>query len=172
MRLFIGIKAGCVEYLAGLQEQLRQAGRGRFTRPENLHITLKFLGEQPPSAVKGICAAIAEASGETLTLEIGGARIMGRSGILSADVLGETDKLTALAGRLEAALERLGVAREARPYRAHITLARDFRPHGDISGMPPGERRFVADEVVLFESRRETGRLVYAPLFSHKLRGR
>jgi 2'-5' RNA ligase len=97
MRLFIGIKIGCSEYLAALTEQLRQAGRGRFTRPENLHITLKFLGEQLPSSVKEICTAISDAGGEPFTLEIGGARIFNRSGILSADVMGETGKLAALA---------------------------------------------------------------------------
>jgi 2'-5' RNA ligase len=75
MRLFIGIRAGCAEYLAALMEQLHQAGRGRFTRPENLHITLKFLGEQSPSVVKKICAAIAEAGGEAFTLEIGRAHL-------------------------------------------------------------------------------------------------
>jgi 2'-5' RNA ligase len=91
---------------------------------------------------------------------------------LSADVLGETDKLAALAERLEAALERWGYARETRPFKAHITLARDFQPRGDIGGLPAGERRFTVDEVILFESRRENGRLVYAPLFAHALAGR
>lgn len=172
MRLFIGIKAGCPHYLAALQEQLKRVGRGRFTRPENLHITLKFLGEQPTSAVAGICEAIVEAGGEPFALEIGGARIFNRSGILSADVLGETDKLGALAQRLETALAERGYPREKRPYRPHITLARQFQPSGDIGGIPPGQRRFAADEVILFESRREDGRLVYAPLFSYRLKGR
>jgi len=172
MRLFIGIKAGCGEYLAALQEQLKRAGRGRFTRPENLHITLKFLGEHPPSAVAEICEAIAEAGGEPFELEIGGARVFNRNGILSADVLGETHKLGALAQRLEAALEKRGYPRETRPYKPHITLARDFRPDGDIGGIPPGQRRFTVDEVILFESRREEGRLVYAPLYSYRLRRR
>jgi hypothetical protein len=38
--------------------------------------------------------------------------------------------------------------------------------------LPAGERRFVVNEVILFESRRESGRLVYVPLFSHKLAAR
>ena len=104
-----------------------------------------------------ICAAIAEAGGEPFELEIGGARMFNRSGILSADVLGETHKLGALAQRLEAALEKRGYPRESRPYKPHITLARDFRPDGDIGGIPPGQRRFTVDEVILFESRREEG---------------
>jgi 2'-5' RNA ligase len=172
MRLFIGIKAGCAEYLAALQEQLKNAGRGRFTRPENLHITLKFLGEQPPSAVAGICEAIAEAGGEPFELEIGGARVFNRSGILSADVLGETEKLTALAQRLETVLAGHGYPRETRAYKPHITLAREFQPCGNIAGTPTGRRHFTVDEVILFESRREEGRLVYAPLYTYRLQER
>jgi 2'-5' RNA ligase len=171
MRLFIGIKTGCGEYLAALQDRMRKAGRGRFTHADNLHITVKFLGELPPSAVKGICEAITEAGGEPFKLEIGGARIFNRSGILSADVLGQTDKLAALNGRLETALEKRGYSREIRPFKAHITLARDFQPHGDLGGIPDGQRGFAVDEVILFESRRENGRLVYVPLFTHRLGG-
>ena len=129
MRLFIGIKTGCGEYLATLQEQLKRAGRGRFTRPENLHITLKFLGEHPPAAVPEICAAIAEAGGEPFELEIGGARMFNRSGILSADVLGRRT-LAALAS----GWRRWRGCTQVTPYK-HIT-PRDFggRRHG---GIPP-----------------------------------
>jgi 2'-5' RNA ligase len=171
MRLFIGIRAGCREYIGALQEQLGHAGRGRFTRTDNLHITLRFLGELPTGAVPGLCAAIAEAGGGALTLEVGGARMMGKNGIAIAEVMGDTDALAALANRLEAALENRGYARETRPFRAHITLVRDYAPRGDIGGIPAGLRRFTADEVVLFESRREQGQLVYAPLFAHRLEG-
>ncbi len=171
MRLFIGIKTGCEDYLTALQDELKTLGRGRFTHPDNLHITLKFLGEQPPNKIQGICEAIAEAGGEPFALEVGGARMFNRSGILAADVLGDTNKLSALAARLDAALERRGYLRESRPFKAHITLARDFVPHGDIGGIPQKRCAFSVDEVVLFESRRENGRLVYVPLFAHRLGG-
>ena len=171
MRLFIGIKTGCEAHISALQDELKKLGRGRFTRSDNLHITLKFLGELPPDRVSGLCEAIAAAGGAPFTLEIGGARMFNRSGILSADVLGETDSLAALAERLEAALEKQGIPRETRPFRAHITLARDYEPHGDLSGVPQRRCSFDVDEVILFESRRENGRLTYAPLYRYRLGG-
>ena len=169
MRLFIGIKTDCEEHLTALQDELKKLGRGRFTHPDNLHITLKFLGELPPGKVPGLCEAIAEADGEPFMLEIGGARMFNRSGILAADVTAGADKLAALAARLETALERRGIPREMRPFKAHITLARDYQPNGDPGGVPQRRCSFGVDEVTLFESRRENGRLVYAPLFAHRL---
>lgn len=169
MRLFIGIKMGCKAYLTALQDRLKTLGRGRFTRPDNLHITLKFLGELPPDKVSGLCKAIAEAGGEKFMLEVGGARMFNRNGILAADVTAGADKLAALAARLETALEKRGIPRETRPFRAHITLARDFQPSGGLSGVPQQRCAFTVDEVILFESRRENGRLVYVPLFAHRL---
>ncbi len=169
MRLFIGIRAGCTDYLTALQDELRRLGRGRFTHADNLHITLRFLGELPPASVSGLCDAITEAGGEAFTLECGAAHMFNKSGIVSARVAGETDKLAALADRTEAVLEKRGYMRETRGFRPHITLARDYQPHGDISRIPEGRHVFTADEVVLFESRRENGRLVYAPLFAHRL---
>ena len=160
MRLFIGIKTGCEDYLASLQGELQKVGRGRFTHGENLHITLKFLGEQPPMKVSTISDAITEAGGGAFSLELGGARMFNRSGILSTDVAGETDKLIALAERLDIALEKRGFARESRPFRAHITLARDYQPFGDVSRVPYERRTFTVDEIILFESRRDGGRLV------------
>ncbi len=170
MRLFIGIKTGCEAHLAALQDALKKLGRGRFTHPDNLHITLKFLGELTPGKVPGLCAAISEAGGEPFVLEIGGAHMFNRSGILAADVSGETEKLAALAARLETALEQRGIQKEMRPFKAHITLARDYQPGGSLRGIPQAGCSFTVDEVVLFESRRENGRLVYMPLFTHKLK--
>ena len=171
MRLFIGIKTNCEAHISALQDELKKLGRGRFTHPDNLHITLKFLGELPPGRVPGLRDAITEAGGEPFELKIGGARMFNRSGILSSDVLGETDKLTALAERLETALEQHGYAREKRPFKAHITLARDYEPHGDLGSVSQRRSSFTVDEVILFESRRENGRLVYVPLFAYRLGG-
>ncbi len=171
MRLFIGIKTGCEAHISALQDELKKLGRGRFTHTGNLHITLKFLGELPPGRVSGLCGAIKEAGGEPFTLEIGGARMFNRSGILSADVTGGADKLAALAERLETALEQRGYPRETRPFRAHITLARDYQPYGDLSCAPQRRCSFTVDEVILFESRRENGRLVYVPMFTYRLGG-
>jgi 2'-5' RNA ligase len=172
MRLFIGIQAGCGKYLGSLQQMLKKAGKGNLTLPENLHLTLRFLGEVSPSRLDDLREAIAEAGGTPFTIECLGMFMMGKGGIVSARVGGEVDALSALVNRLESALEKRGFEREARPFHPHITLARNFHALAgdDVASMTHRGCRFKAAEVILFESRREAGRLVYAPLYRHPLK--
>jgi RNA 2',3'-cyclic 3'-phosphodiesterase len=171
MRLFIGIRAGCEKYLGSLQQMLKKAGNGNFTLSENLHITLKFLGEVSPSRLGDLRSAITEADGSVFTLECQGMAMLGKGGIVTALVGGDLSALSALFSRLEDALEKRGFEREARPFHPHITLVRNFHAleGDDIASMAHKGCRFKAAEVTLFESRREAGRLVYAPLFAHPL---
>lgn len=171
MRLFIGIRAGCGKYLASLQQMLKRAGKGNFTLPENLHLTLRFLGEVSPSRLYDLREAIVQAGGSDFTIECLGMFMLGKGGIVSVRLGGDLEMLSALAGRLEDALERKGFERESRPFHPHITLVRNFHAleGDDVATMAHKGCRFRAAEVILFESRREGGRLVYAPLFSHPL---
>lgn len=171
MRVFIGIKTGCEDYLTSLQNELRKAGKGNFTDVNNLHITLKFIGEVPPSRIKEISEAIFETGGEAFKLECLGIEVFNKSGIVSAKVGGELKKLDAMNSRLENLLEARGFEKEKRAYRPHITLVRKYYPSGgfDIGSIPYRRCAFTVKEIILFESRRENGRLVYAPLFTHKL---
>jgi 2'-5' RNA ligase len=172
MRLFIGIKTGCEDYLKSLQDALKKCGSGNFTHPDNLHLTLRFLGEAPPSRVKDISEAMRSAAGAPFELEIRGAKAFGRNGIVSAEVDGNLAPLSLLVSRLEQSLANAGFAREQRPYRPHITLAREFRatPCRDISAISHGSLRFTANEIILFESTRQAGRLTYVPLYTQKLK--
>jgi len=170
--LFIGIKTGCDDYLISLQNALKKCGSGNFTLADNLHLTLKFLGETPPHRIKDIQEAMKRAAGEPFELELYGVKAFNKSGIVSAEVGGDISALSSLVSRIEDALHILGFAREQRPYRPHITLAREFKaaPGIDISAVPHGERRFTADEFTLFESTRQAGRLTYVPLYTQKLK--
>ncbi len=171
MRLFIGIRAGCIKYLGSLQQMLKKAGNGNFTLAENLHITLKFLGDVPSSRLRDLRAAITETGGSAFSLECQGMHMMGKGGIVSARVGGDLEVLSALVSRLEDALEKRGFEREARPYHPHITLVRNFHAlqGDDVASMAHKGCRFKVQEIILFESRREAGKLVYAPLFAHPL---
>jgi 2'-5' RNA ligase len=171
MRLFIGIKTGCEDYLTALQDELKKCGRGNFTHSVNLHLTLKFLGETPPARVKEISDAMARVKAQPFALELRGVKTFNRNGIVSAEVGGNLGPLSALAERLEDALTAIGFRKEARRFRPHITLAREFRPDPgcDISAIPHGSRRFTVDGMILFESTRIGGKLTYVPLYTKKL---
>lgn len=171
MRLFIGIKTGCENYLAALQEQLLARGHGRLTARDNLHLTLKFLGETPPHKFEEVCGAMAQLRGGPLSLRCLGVHFFSGSGIVYCGVGGDTAALGALASSLETALEKTGFQKENRPFRAHITLARDFRPDpgANIASIPFSGKAFTAEEIILFESARTGGKLIYAPLYKKKL---
>ena len=171
MRLFIGIKTGCDNHLLQHQQELKKHGTGNLTLAGNLHITLKFLGEVPPGQIKNICAAMDETQSPPFGLELKGVMLFNKSGIVAAKVGGDLAALYALYADVETALEKRGFEKEHRRYRPHVTLARKFRPFDgkDLEEMQNGNCGFTVTEMTLFESKRENGKLVYAPLHIKRL---
>jgi 2'-5' RNA ligase len=94
----------------------------------NLHVTLKFLGQIEEARVAPIAEAIGAVATRTTAFELG-VRGLGafptpaRPRIVWIG-LEPAAPLAALAGDLDAALGTLGIARESRPFAAHVTLGR------------------------------------------------
>jgi 2''-5'' RNA ligase len=64
MRVFIAIEfeQPIKDYLNRIQKQIMSYSTdGNFSRPENFHLTLKFIGEVEPSFLGNITAAMAQA---------------------------------------------------------------------------------------------------------------
>lgn len=104
--------------------------------PDNLHVTLKFLGDTSRSRLDAIQQAIAAAviGQSPFTLRVGPLGAFpnaDRPSVVWAG-LADAEPLTALVERLETSLGSLGFSREPRPFQPHLTLAR-------IKGRPPGE---------------------------------
>ncbi len=119
------------EGLAAVQRDLRARGLGylRWTRPEGLHLTIKFLGETPASRVEEIGRALAPAARATppLALRLGRAGTFGdRRGprVLWVSLEGDVERLSLLQRRVDEALATLHFPREPREFAPHITLAR------------------------------------------------
>jgi RNA 2',3'-cyclic 3'-phosphodiesterase len=98
------------------------------TRQENLHVTLKFLGEVAEQQAPKVCDALrrVEPAGE-LGLRTEGLEFFPNRGpihVVAAKVGGDVDRLVDLHSRLEKACSALGFAPERRPYRPHVTLLR------------------------------------------------
>jgi 2'-5' RNA ligase len=112
-----------------------RSGRGaRIVPPENLHVTLAFLGSRPADELSAISGAVAEAAAAIgpVRLRPAGYR-EGRSVgmIVYEDVTGAA---TELADNLRERLERLGAyRREARPWLPHVTVLR----FNDRPGLAP-----------------------------------
>ncbi len=134
MRLFfaVPIPEEIVARVAEAQAELRAAVGDdgvRWTRPEQFHYTLRFLGEQPPPrAAKALQTALtAREKQEPFTVALGGVGAFPndrRPGTLWVGASVGVERLVALASTLDRLLVKEGFARENRPFKAHLTLAR------------------------------------------------
>jgi len=124
--------------LAALIEELRAAdaaaakNKARWVRPENLHVTLKFIGNVDAGKLEAIRAVLGEVrTGGDVELRFRGVGFFPnekRPRVLWAGIAASPN-LAPLAAEIDARLEKLGIARETREYAPHLTLAR-FDPPG------------------------------------------
>ncbi len=130
MRLFIAINLpdAVRRELQGAIGVLQKEGiAAKWVRPDNLHITLKFLGDVDSARVPGMVRILAEAARRMtpFSCQLDGFGIFpprGRSRILYV-ATDQQERLKALADTLEEQLLPCGFCKEGR-FKSHITLAR------------------------------------------------
>ena len=133
MRLFVALEipSAVRESLADLLKTLRAASpQTRWVRPENLHVTLKFIGEVPEIKVGAIRSALASVgSDQPVKLDFRGLGFFPNEKHPRVFWAGieASPNLKILAAEIENAMEKLGIPREQRPFSPHLTLAR-FEP--------------------------------------------
>ena len=101
----------------------------KWVPTDNLHLTLKFLGDVDNVELPKICDTIRRVcrSTEPFTLEFGGTGGFPetqRPRVLYCGIQGETKTLCELVSSLEKQLADLGFKQEPRDYRPHLTLGR------------------------------------------------
>lgn len=113
--------------LTRLLDHLRPAAHLRWSAPYNLHITTKFIGEWPEARLQELAAAL-EPLGRRRAVAISISGIGWIPNPHSPRVLFAGVKagpeLAELARATEEATAALGIERENRPYKPHLTLAR------------------------------------------------
>ena len=132
MRLFIAIELPdeIKQGITRVQEQLKRSGASAgWTRPEGIHLTLKFLGEVPDAKVTEIMQALDGAVRGTgrFQLAVAGAGAFPNAKVprvLWIGVGGNVEQLGTLQSSVENAMTNLGFEREARKFSPHLTLAR------------------------------------------------
>jgi RNA 2',3'-cyclic 3'-phosphodiesterase len=149
---------------------------GRAVAPRNWHLTLRFLGDTDAATRQRLCAALDAAQhGPALPLRFAGLGAFPapqRAAVLWLGVGEGAGALGALAARVAAAAHEAGIAPDAKPFRAHLTLSRlrpprDVRPllaRGAALSLP-----MLADRVVLYRSRLAPAGPSYEPLREWRL---
>ena len=145
MRLFIAIELpdAVREHLTRVQEALKpRLDRVSFTRPANLHVTLKFLGEVEPKRLDPLTESLGKVrAGGPVDLVADHGECFPPRGpvrIVAAGMGGSVDTLRAVHDAIEQRCKFIGFDREGRAYRPHVTLARARLP------LKPSERDVIA----------------------------
>jgi RNA 2',3'-cyclic 3'-phosphodiesterase len=133
VRLFVTLEIPSTvrENLAEFVKQLRALAPGpRWVRPENLHVTLKFIGEVLPEKLGAIRAALAAVcSDQAVTIDFHGVGFFPDEKKPRVFWVGmnTSPNLKALALDIDHAMHKLAIPPERRRYLPHLTVAR-FQP--------------------------------------------
>ena len=123
----------------------------RWLAPENLHVTLCFLGSVDGSRVNAIAERLADIGGARLRITLDGFDVFANAGAVIVRAKRSAPLLT-LAEQVTVAMENCGFPREKRPYQPHVTLARQ-KGRGPLRLSPSGfSQSFSAREFRLYES--------------------
>lgn len=189
MRLFLAIELSepVRQVIAELSKRWRESWNEEFpslgtlgppaswVRSENLHVTLKFLGEVPDAQIPRIYDALKTISPHPIRLRpdrIECLPVRGPVRVIGVGLGGELEKVAQLFQDVERACDGLGFARERRAFRPHITLARlrsFLPPHARRTLMEAGAKHlpgpeFVVNEFVLMQSQLNPKGARYIPL--------
>ena len=169
-RLFVAVEIPCDarRALVDLQRRLGDLNDLMSWEPsEKMHITLQFLGSAStalePMVAERLATAVTDAPRCALRLASPGAfpSVMRPATVWTA-IGGDVQALAELRAAVVAATSSLGFPQEARPFHAHVTIARVRRDTGnagrrqvgralaDVAGPPP--IAFAADRIVLLRS--------------------
>ena len=173
MRLFAGIPVPepALGELKRIMAKLRvQNWPVRWARDEGLHLTLKFFGSVPEEQASEIAEAVNAAARGSGPIALSCVSIghfpPGRKVNIIWMGVDAPGSLELLQDRVERAAESVGFPLEGRPFRPHITVGRVKNggrlPASELERFPPfDEIPFLADRVVLFETRPGAGGSVY-----------
>lgn len=184
LRTFIALPlpASVRDHIRTLQDGLRTKGfRMRWAKPENIHLTLKFLGNVAPGDIDGIAGAMAETVRFTPAIHLGAKGLgvfpgINRPRVLWVGLKGETGSLIEIQKRLDEHLEAVGFPRDTRAFKGHLTIARvkgrlnskalaeAMAAFGEVESAP-----FTAEEMILYRSELKPDGAVYTRIESVSL---
>ena len=178
MRLFIAVNFDdeTKNRLLKVQEQLRSgASGGNFTRSENLHLTLAFLGETPDDKLEILFRIMEEVRASPFDVSFNKTGCFSRSHRKLWWIGMDRNSpglscLEAIHGQLLSLLLDAGFLVDKRPFNAHITLGREvLHTHPVVLDYPAIS--INVDRISLMKSEHHGGVLIYTELYGRRFSG-
>jgi 2'-5' RNA ligase len=171
MRLFISVNFSddVKSHILSIQNMIKEKSlKGNFSRPENLHLTMAFLGETPSKQVPLICSVMEKASAQCSPFSL----YFTRTGFfkhsnkelwwIGSDLKG-SENVFRLRQFLEEGLREAGLYFDERPFNAHITLGREIK-HSLPIETPEVKISVPVDRICLMKSENINGSLLYTEI--------
>lgn len=155
--------------LADVSDRLSSQVDGvRWVRPENLHLTLKFLGNVESDRLAAIGETLGPAA-DTPVLdlslgEVGAFPRADRARVIWVGLEGQTDALRALQAWVGASMAGHGFEPESRAFRPHLTLGRARSGPVALPEVTVPDLAFEASQLMLMQSELRPGGARYTPL--------
>lgn len=132
VRTFIAIEIpdSLSEQIADLQEQLKKHNeRIKWTRPESIHLTLKFLGDVEENRIDDLAQKLQEGASQFQTFKcpiknVGAFPNPRRPRVVWVGMEDTDGTLVRLAQNVDDALNSLGFSKENRKFKPHLTIGR------------------------------------------------
>lgn len=171
----IEIPQSIKDRIGELQNELRKTGGSvSWTRPSNVHLTLKFLGGVPALRIERVSQAVERAASgiRPFETEVAGTGCFPSSRnprVLWVGLTNVPDPMNQLCSNIESELEREGFSREKRKFSPHLTIGRIRTPGTGAAvaeqlialGFEP--ERFTATEVIVMRSDLKPTGSIYTP---------
>lgn len=175
MRVFVAVKLDekIKKAIANISEEIKKVSvAGSYADPANYHITLNFIGEINPNCLNDIKRAIDLVADKSQPFDVKiegiGQFKKGSSSIVWAGLSMGRFGLMELNNKLRIEFEKNGINTDEKKFNPHITLARKVSCHDSIENVWSGKWIQRVDRIVLMESARKKGKLLYTPIYESR----
>ena len=164
MRLFISIQfePNMIRALTGFQEELRKIGTiGHYTKEENLHLTLAFIGEY--GNPEDVLDAMENVDFQPFDIRLDGMGCFGD--LLWVGIAGD-DELSAVVKRLHHELADVGIPFDNKKFKPHVTMIRkvSFRTDQRLPLEHLRPEKMTVKRISLMKSERGKNGMVYTEI--------
>jgi len=182
MRIFIALELSdeIKGELSRLEGRLKEARADiKWAKPENIHLTLKFLGDIEESNIEEIKNALGGISSSEKPFEIslfklGAFPSLNQPRVIWAGIDKGCSEAENIAARVADALKKIGFPKEERPFSAHLTLGRVKSGKNKaglkdmLASLEVRPKSCVINKITLFQSTLAPNGPIYTPLHEAK----